>query len=117
VHTLKKAAKLFCLLNTDNMDHADSRVMTSSASSPSSTLLITEEEGNSEPITRQQLLLSLVQGFLDADELYQFLEMCCWCTPLKDQFVELLTHREQTCPGTNHRHHHHQQLGGDARGH
>jgi hypothetical protein len=111
VNMLKKAAKLFCLLDPEIMDREDSQVvMTSSAKLPvpaSNHHDHHDEDDSVSGVTRQQqLLLSLIEGFLDANELYLFLEMCCWSTPLKDQFIELLGHREQLrnsrLPGTAH---------------
>ncbi len=112
VNILKKAAKLFCLLDPEIMDREDSQVVMTS-STKLSVPAANHDHGNHDEddsvsgVTRQQqLLLSLIEGFLEANELYLFLEMCCWSTPLKDQFIELLGHREQLrnsrLPGTAH---------------
>lgn len=63
--TLKKAAKIFLLLD--------------------------EGEPRESRNQRQNQLLSLIRGFLEKNEIHLFLEMCCWCTPLKQEFARLLS--------------------------
>lgn len=51
-----------------------------------------DDEGKGKELhvsMRQKQLLSLVEHFLAANEVHLFLEMCCWCVPLKEEFVQL----------------------------